>query len=390
MKRREFCHPTKIYYKSLDNEIYVDKLILDSTKTKLSNLDFVRPQKVIPYLKKYTELFVIFYKLLFLFWEFFNIFYQTIYLIKVILNKKSKINLNSKNKEIILDLTPMLLQRLNNINAQLPKTYISLKRNNSVSFENNYTIYDLLSYSEIFKIYLYSIYIPYNYRKISKKKEHIIQTYTSFEWFCVWFALEKIKPEKIWFGNHCDRWAVLIDNISKDNTLVQHGIEDGSLNPPVKLMNVKKVFFFNLDQAQYFDEFMLKSHYELNVLPPSIKLVDINVNENLCSIMIIGNAFIHGNLEEIIISDLQNLNVDIFLKPHPNQPLDFYNNLKDNFNFIVIEQKDYFPKVDLVVGYNSTLALEYSLMGIPVLYYETEVKNFLKKIKAKVYEKQKY
>lgn len=388
MKRREFCHPTKIYYKSIDNEIYLDKLLSNKLMLpKSCDVDFMRPQKVITYLKKYTVLFVIFYKLLFLLWEIFNFFYQTIYLVKIILHKKSKVNL--KNKEIILDLTPMLLQRLNNINVQLPKTYISLKRNNSVSFENNFTIYDLLSYSEILKIYFYSIYIPFNYRKNVEKKEHILQSYTSFEWLCVWFALENIKPKKIWFGNHCDRWAVLVDNICKNNTLIQHGIEDGSLNPPVKLVNVKRAFFFNSDQSRYFDEFILKSVYELNILPPSIKLID-NISDNVYSIMIIGNALVHGQLEEKIIRELQNLNMVVFLKPHPNQPLDFYNNLKNIVNFIVIDQKEHFPKVDLVVGYNSTLALEYSLVGIEVLYYETDVEIFLKKIKEKVYEKQKY
>ncbi|WP_282629964.1 hypothetical protein [Empedobacter sedimenti] len=383
MKKSNFSLARKLYYKSLENEIYLDKLISDQLKFDDSNkYELIRPQKSVEYLKRFGKRFLYFYKFLFLFWEFFNFLYQTRCLISVIFKKNSRI---IKEDDIILDLTPMLLPRLKNVKVNLPNTYISLQKNKSAFVEKSYTIYDFLNFKDIIKIYFYSIYLPFNYRNRIKKQEHILQTYTSFEWLCVWFTLKKINPNKIWYGNHCDRWAVLIDNINENNILIQHGIEDGSLNPPVKISNVKKAFLFNTDQKFYFDKFILDCDYELNILPTSIDLIDLT-ETNKFSILMIGNYAIYGDLEKEIIEKLNTLEVDIYLKPHPNQPIDYYDNMSMNLKFNLIKDKNFFPKVNLVLGYNSTLALEYSLAGVDVLFYENDKEVFYKKLFQKFYE----
>ena len=62
----------------------------------------------------------------------------------------------------------------------------------------------------------------------------------------------------------------------------------------------------------------------------------------------------------------------MLLKPHPMDDLVYYQKKESEYPSIIILSKFEYPKVDLIISYDSTLADEYEMKGIDVLRYNDE------------------
>lgn len=192
-----------------------------------------------------------------------------------------------------------------------------------------------------------------------------------------------------YFCNHMDRNAVLIDNLPQGNKyLIQHGTmimrslriglssddmvcdNEKSIwtyNIPYKYNSIKKVYCFSEKEYLALCMSILHNRPCYEVVGYSLKTTPINDMRK--SVLIIGYYSNYAEKEERLISKLQNYNIKLFLKNHPCQAGKWYQEMINKYNFEFIDAP-YFPAVNYVVSYESTLALEYESVGSKVFYYD--------------------
>lgn len=192
-----------------------------------------------------------------------------------------------------------------------------------------------------------------------------------------------------YFCNHMDRNAVLIDHLPQYNKhLIQHGtlimrnLRPGlsrddmvcnsektiwTYNVPYKYNSIKKVYCFS--EKEYIALCMSILHNSPNYKVVGYSLKTTPIDDARKSVMIIGYFSNYADKEEQLISRLQKYEVKVFLKNHPCQARKWYDDMINKYEFEFIDGP-YFPAVNYVISYESTLALEYESVGSTVFYYD--------------------
>lgn len=261
------------------------------------------------------------------------------------------------------------------------------------------TFYDLLL---AFKSTVKALDVFYRYYE---NKGNILQTYTAFTWFCSEIALEKIKA-RYYFAEHFDRWAVLIDFVSQEFkrknseielNLIQHGLvgnisEENKLFITTKLETVKTLYALDEGSVNYFKKYVFSSRANIRHVFFYKNILNLSDVRDLSkfSILFVGSPFCE-NLHVSMYHMLKiNPNVHIYYKPHP-----LYNLSKKimNQDWEVIQDKNFFPSIDLLISYPSTLAIEYTEAGAECIVHPIDldienVGNLLIKIKNYIKQKQ--
>lgn len=231
-----------------------------------------------------------------------------------------------------------------------------------------------------------------------------LQSYTAFKWIAFYLAIEKIPSHKFVITDHYDRWAVLIDRLVAEKktqsslTIVQHGSLVGlsstsmettfSVKIPTRLRNVDKLYVYNEASAEVFRKYIifrgnLKRDLDIECFKPKISLTPVSSG---FSVLIVGHAIcenFHIFLYDRIMSDSS---IDFFYKPHPTVSPSKEIRAR---GWHMIEQADFFPKVDLLISYPSTLVAEYEGSGIgailhPLAIQPEEYESVLSKITNKL------
>lgn len=253
-----------------------------------------------------------------------------------------------------------------------------------LSYNNKYnntviSIYEVVSYYDIFKSTLLSIFAFFYFLKSTHHFKWVLQIYTAPSWFLVAIALDKIQG-KIVSSEHYDRWAVLIDIISgkRQNryTLVQHGslkALDSSaylaFQIPYKLNHVGKIVVFDEVEYKFFADKILDPNLaeiiEVEYSKPKLYLTEVTSNQ--LKLLFIGHSLCEKEQLKICSQINKKINnCTIYYKEHPKARASL--DVRDfNFNFITDDR--FFPVVDIVISYPSTLAYQYEEKGIPVLFH---------------------
>lgn len=244
-----------------------------------------------------------------------------------------------------------------------------------------------LSCKTILLAYIYSIISLFFIFKQGRLRFWILQSYTAFEWFLVFFTLRELKNKDFYCAEHYDRWAVLLDKVVCENrefgddslslTIFQHGFlgglsikQGGSLSKliiPYRLCGVSSIWVYDAQSKNYFYENILDVNLAAKGIAcayfsPGLVLSDVgsdHVND-MAKILIIGNT-ICDDFHLELLNHLKFINIVIYYKPHPLNPASV--KIRDQ-SWLFIKNPQFFPKVDLVVTYPSTLELEYKLNGI--------------------------
>jgi len=95
----------------------------------------------------------------------------------------------------------------------------------------------------------------------------------------------------------------------------------------------------------------------------SLALVDVNSRKK--TVLIIGQP--HNMEGEIRIAKTLADDFDVFVKPHPLYDSSEYRKLD---HLIVIDDVDFYPKVDLALCYESTLGYEYEASDARVVWWK--------------------
>lgn len=380
----------EIFINSLKNEIYGDTLVNhDIRSEEILGFNIIRPDLFYNKIQKYPQCYKWVFKILFSTWWLLGLMYTFWLFIKTVF-KVSLVKRKEVPKKAMLLFSERLIDMALNISEHnlLPKDWITpVNYKKSKEFTDRYgknvtSIYELCFFRTCFKSLIYAIKAPRHVKKIQTESYHGIFSYAAFDWYLTYFTLIENEFTEVCFSNHYDRWAVLFDNLSCSSIVIlQHGILNDRICPPIKLKNITLVYCYNAVQSVFFKERIIDSYKcSYRFFESYIKLVPLQNTEKL-TLLLISCMSITFDYEMELFKALKNSKLDIYLKTHPTIPFKPYIKPASDYNIKLITDKGIFPKVDLVISYQSTLAFEYELLGVQVLYYEQDsVKDLIGKV----------
>lgn len=213
-----------------------------------------------------------------------------------------------------------------------------------------------------------------------------LQAYTAYRWFVVYQALKNLNGGHFIIAEHYDRWALLMDMLVAENkktlaseqslTIVQHGAlasltndksksgSDFSYDIKNRLQSVDQLFVYDEKSEGYFKDQILsrsaaQSLKKVQYFKPTIELSPID-SKGKATVLFVG----HPLCEELQIQVLHRLTshpgIQCYYKPHP---LAKASDQIFKENWQVIQDAGFFPDVNLLISYPSTLVNEYANLG---------------------------
>ena len=276
-------------------------------------------------------------------------------------------------------------------------------------------VFSLLSKIDILHAFRDAIFATHVLRKRKRTSPWILQSYTAFRWFAVRTALDKLQGRLI-MAEHFDRWAVLVDGSVRENkfhlsksgenprrelVLVQHGTignlsEDSSDNYTSKLKlrrklrAVTRLYAYNAEAENAFKRDVLspgcvRRAVQVSYYQPGIELKIDHEFAGL-KILFVGHSLCEELHNHIFSSLAQDFEFQAYYKPHPLAPMTERMNA---LGWKIINDAGYFPAVDLLISYPSTLVVEYSGVGVPAMVHPMSLvkeksDDFIKTIGVKI------
>lgn len=246
---------------------------------------------------------------------------------------------------------------------------------------------DFVSICEVLKSSFQSILL--HFRVIfSLGYDKYFLSFKAYEWCLTDFALRHVALDvELVFSCICDRMSILYDNLPhKNKTLIQHGtMHFVGNNGGSKYMTWNNELGFYVWNSLYKsspstvycytpnDKIALSSSVIAN--SPNYIYITYGFKPTFKpskkSILIVGNIVVFERVERGLLEQLQDLDIDLYLKGHPVYSDSLYNEYRKKYRFHYIEGlSSQFPDVDLVISYDSTLAFEYASIGTKVIYFE--------------------
>lgn len=235
-----------------------------------------------------------------------------------------------------------------------------------------------------------------------------LQSYTALQWVGVYLALKKLRPSLISTSEHHDRWAVLADGycsiIDERNKcsllLTQHGKEYRDTYTkikklagnglPYKLNNVSVLSVYNEDQSKIFEEEILSNecyrNAKIDIIGQNLELTTIDSLKP--SFLIVGHKFAERFHLKVLNKFSSDSDLLIFYKPHPTvKPSSVFR----GGAWVFIDDINFFPKVNFILSYQSTLVDEYQSLGVDAVVHglnqdEKDDMYILSLIDEKVFE----
>lgn len=221
------------------------------------------------------------------------------------------------------------------------------------------------------------------------------QSYVLPSWIISCFAVLSIKPKILATAEHHDRWAVLADfyagmnfheAVKTELVVVQHGLEHAEtyqmmkvvtngIGLPYRLKHIKVLYLFDDKQREIFFENIISPSVDSGVVDVrriSISLVLRHVPSEKFRILFVGHP-ICENFQISLWHSLETVaGLTCFYKPHPvaNEGSRVHEQ-----SWALIKDPDFFPEVDLVVSYPSTLVKEYEIFNIPAVIHALDEEN---------------
>ena len=233
------------------------------------------------------------------------------------------------------------------------------------------SILDGLHPSDIWRAYRYSLRMSTFMNKRYGKEDMFFRSYSSFEFFLACFYLSQLdKSKQVVYVETYSRWAHLCGHIPHHVVFLQHGIIGKELCFLIKTGAPDEAYFLNEKEAAYCCGYLFNKMPEIKFLDgleftSNEKLLD-NGNINVLIVC----HYIYFEIEKRIASAVIALGGhNVYMKPHPLDPRDQYVEFCKEMGAIIMDKQDY-PKVDVVIAYNSTLAVEYQDAGIDVIRHD--------------------
>lgn len=195
-------------------------------------------------------------------------------------------------------------------------------------------------------------------------------------------CIVKCNVNRVLCVDHFDRWAVILDYIAGGNKdrlsfgVIQHGTlgcEEGlPFSLSYKLRNISFLYYFDSGSLTAFKESVIAKgvRYKEIKFSNAISLRELDVGS--FNVLIVGHDIcleFHMELAKRMIGNDKLCRV--FYKPHPTQKI---SPTKVYPGWLLIKDRCFYPKVDFVVSYPSTLVSQYEEYDIKVLVHPIEIK----------------
>lgn len=377
------------YLQATSNEIALDILCYKVMGVNPEEGNYIpRPGKLLKYsnrgLIKFLKIFWIYLFGYFLFFFQFLVFFLGIIKVK----EKQKI-INNKSVGVAFSDRSIDVINAKNINVTpdywivFPWTDSSRLDKKSLKIE----FFGLLTIRDLCKAFVLAVCAHNKMYRSPKFEKWIFQSYTSFKWFNIRIVLEKIEAD-FFIAEHFDRWAVMMDGILFDQyknglksslVLVQHGLVSDvgleKISLPYKFSQFKRLYLYDKSTENYFRENILAKYSNRilkEVLYYDSLLVVSEIPITCCvNVLFVGHSIctdLHIHILKALISKYQ---ITAYYKPHP---VEKKTKLIHEQNWTVINDKHFFPTVDFLITYPSTLAKEYELIGINSVVHPIDLK----------------
>lgn len=242
----------------------------------------------------------------------------------------------------------------------------------------------LLNDSVLSRVLALSILSHFILMKSNYSRHFFFQSYTAWRWYYARLSLINL-PGPFLIAEHFDRWAVLADKVvgqrnkqygNQSFTLLQHGSVNAEtaevsigFEIPTKLCNVTEVYLYSNSDYEVFLRDILcsrKSKPALNYLLPELKLRFLE-SDGRFNLLVVGHPLCENIHADFVRWLLQCHDVNIWYKPHP---LAKESKLIATAECKIIHDKYFYPRVNLVISYPSTLVREYKIAGVEVFEHK--------------------
>jgi len=239
----------------------------------------------------------------------------------------------------------------------------------------------LISRGELLRSLSFALRTTYVLAFSSRTSRWALQGYTAMRWHMVRGVVDKISGTLV-TTEHFDRWAVLVDRSIKSGckkkrklVVVQHGsleglgIDNSSANVlknlPTRLSCVSDLYVYNAVEERIFLRYVLsQAHRHLPVrvryFSPSVNLTGEQSSQHP-RILFVGHPLCEEFQVGVYRSLSRSLKINAFYKPHPVAPMSAS---MLSIGWMVIENPRFYPYVELLVSYPSTLVIEYEGAGV--------------------------
>lgn len=257
----------------------------------------------------------------------------------------------------------------------------------------------LIGTSELFRALIYSFIATGKLMCRRGSQQWPMHSYTAFRWFAVREAVAKLDGD-LFIAEHYDRWAILVDSIvcsrrriesasaSTRLALIQHGRIAGfnearhqsqlHIDLRRRLKAVSKLYVYDELSEQIFRNSVLSpssSYLKLQVsyFRPTVLLQDTpRLRDDEIQVLFVGHPACE-RLHTFLFKRLKEKHaVKAYYKPHPL--MNISTDLSE-LEWTVIQDKTYFPRVDFLVSYPSTLVDEYSSCGITAAVHPIDLSS---------------
>ncbi|EBN6923652.1 hypothetical protein DX200_20725, partial [Salmonella enterica] len=241
------------------------------------------------------------------------------------------------------------------------------------------SLYGVISFFDVTKAFLLTIFSFVCFFKPSCIK-WILHLYTAPSWFLIALAMNNVKGSFA-SSEHYDRWAVLTDIVCKIKRkryiLIQHGSLLGLkakkieyFNLPYKLKSVSEIVVFNKIEFDLFSDYILSKNKNDGLIVHYFQqpfIVSSIIEKKELSVLVVGHSLCERAQLKIgeRLSTLSD-EIVVYYKEHPRARAS-EKVKRAAWNFITDD--NYFPDVDLVISYPSTLALQYQDLNKTVLLH---------------------
>lgn len=248
------------------------------------------------------------------------------------------------------------------------------------------SISDYENISDPFRCFLQTLIIHFNVI-FHFGYNYYLLSFKAFDWCMLDLALRRLSIDvDLYFCNFSDRVSIILDTLpQKNKILIQHGtmhFYNNSNSSPFLTWQEDKGFWIwnSLSKISPSKVYCFTENDEIalsrSVIANNPQYIHMGYDfkpafkPDKFSVLIIANYTLFEKQEETIISQLQDLDINIYLKNHPQIFDKRYDEMRNKYNFIFLKGvSSELPDVDVVISYDSTLALEYESVGAEILYY---------------------
>jgi hypothetical protein len=332
-------------------------------------------------------------------WKCFLFFFPVLFLAHQILNLLISIasKIFTRKKKFNLDKLFLLVNdniiRLGSRISLLQKDDYCLilpwaKKSKLIFKKRQISVFNVITYKQIIISWFFTFLSVFPVIKTFSYK-NCIYLFNAYRWFLCFEALDKFDENvNLFTTSQADRWAILVDNTKqKRKIVIQHGTlmqkkilpeqniyfkydkltKHYFLNLPIKLNYIYKLYAFTENEAHCLIKAMMNNTPGVELIGYGLVLTPIS--KEVFSILIIcGPDYNHYISSLKIIQKLKDLNINIYIKPHPLSKIKEFFKLNE-FDNVFVDDK-IFPDVSLVISYYSTLAYQYESLNTDVIYYD--------------------